>query len=183
LSTAHGVFGCLYAPGLLTFAPGSPRATLTIRRVWLGVLALSAVCGALLITQGLLPADSTLNERDFVQEYLLARAILDRVDPYQPIQTLAARYSESSGFFEKTDPTPHPPTVGLLALPLGLVSYPVAARAWFGFELVCLVGAVAILVRVTGLPMPLRTVPFLAVALIAWPPVTLEIRLGQLMVP
>jgi hypothetical protein len=154
-----------------------------MRRVWLGVLGVSALVGALVLTRSLLPVDATLDQKDFAQEYLLARTILNGVDPYQPIQVLAARYGLETGVFQKLHPTPHPPTVGLLALPLGLVSYPLATRAWFGFELVCLFGAVALLIRGAGLPLELRNVPLLAVALIAWPPVTLEIRLGQLMLP
>jgi hypothetical protein len=155
----------------------SPRG----RRVWLGVLAASALAGALVLTRSLLPVEATLDEKDFVQEYLLARAILDRVDPYQPIDVLGARYGQFNGFFQKTHPTPHPPTVGLLALPLGLMSYGTAVRVWFGLELTCLVASVVLLIRGAGLPLWLRNAPLLAVALIAWPPVSLDLLLGQLM--
>jgi Glycosyltransferase family 87 len=152
------------------------------RRLCLGALALGAGFGALVLLN-LVPVDSTLMEKDFGQEYLLARAILDRVDPYQPIQVLGARYVGVTGYFDKPYPTPHPPTVGLVALPFGLLSYPSAVRAWFGFELGCLVAAVGLLIRGAGLRIRLRNAPVLALALVAWPPLTLELGLGQLMLP
>jgi hypothetical protein len=160
-------------------APASPVA----RGVRLAVLAALTAFGAFLLTLGLYPRDSTLYDKDFAQEYLLARAIRDGVDPYQPIQVLGARYVEIFGYFDKQHPTPHPPTVGLLALPLGLLSYPAAVRAWFGFELVCLIAALGLLVRGAELPVRMRSVPLLAIALVPWPPLTLEIGLGQLMLP
>jgi hypothetical protein len=122
-------------------------------------------------------------QKDFAQEYLLARAIRDGVDPYQPIQVLGARYVDIVGYFDKQHPTPHPPTVGLLALPLGWLSYPAAVRVWFGFELVCLLAAIGMLVRASRVPIPLRSLPLVGVALVLWPPLTLEIGLGQLMLP
>jgi len=152
------------------------------RRVCLGVLAACAGLGALLLVS-LVPGDATLMEMDFGQEYLLARAILDGVDPYQPVQVLGTRYVGSTGYFDKPYPTPHPPTVGLLALPLGWLSYPSAVRVWFGVELVSLLIAVGLLVRGAGLPIRLRNAPLMALALVAWPPVTLELGLGQLMLP
>jgi len=147
------------------------------------VLAALVALGAFLLTFGLYPHDSTLYEKDFGQEYLLARAIRDGVDPYLPIQTLGARYVGVIGYFDKQHPTPHPPTVGLLAFPLGLLSYPAAVRVWFAFELVCLVAALGMLARATGVPIRLQSLPVLAVAMVLWPPLTLEIGLGQLMLP
>jgi alpha-1,2-mannosyltransferase len=146
-------------------------------------LATFVALGAFLLTFGLYPQDSTLYQKDFGQEYLLARAIRDGVDPYLPIQTLGARYVDVTGYFDKQHPTPHPPTVGLLAFPLGLLSYPAAVRVWFAFELVCLVAALGMLVRAARVPIRLQSVPLLAVALVLWPPLTLEIGLGQLMLP
>jgi hypothetical protein len=148
------------------------------------LLATLVVLGAFLLTFGLYPRDSTLYQKDFGQEYLLARAIRDGADPYELIQTLGARYVDvTTGYFDKQHPTPHPPTVGLLALPLGLLSYPAAVRVWFAFELVCLVAALGMFARAARVPIRTRSVPLLAVALVLWPPLTLEIGLGQLMLP
>src|ERR1700716_621502 len=125
-----------------------PAQASLARAVRLVFLATFVALGAFLLTFGLYPQDSTLYQKDFGQEYLLARAIRDGVDPYLPIQTLGARYVDVTGYFDRQHPPPRPPTVGLLALPLGLLSYSTAARVWFAFELVCLVAALAMLVRV-----------------------------------
>jgi Glycosyltransferase family 87 len=163
-------------------AAGSTRLSPIARRLCIGILAVSAAFGALVFLI-LVPGDSGLNEKDFGQEYLLARATLDRIDPYQPIRELGARYVSASGYFDKPYPTPHPPTVALMALPLGLLGYSSAVRIWFGFELVCLLASVALLIQGAGLPIPLRMVAVIAVALVAWPPMTLELGLGQLTLP
>jgi hypothetical protein len=146
-------------------------------------LGAAAIVGTLELAFGLTLTDATLFEKDFGQEYLLARAIREGVDPYQPIDVLAARYVQVIGFLDKSHPTPHPPTVGLLALPLGFLSYPVAVRTWFVLELVCLLAAVMLLISGARLPFRLRIAPLLALALVAWPPITLELGLGQLMLP
>jgi alpha-1,2-mannosyltransferase len=160
------------------------RGSVRVARVmWLAGLSLAALFGALVLSLSLVPSDSTVADKDFGQEYILARAILDHVDPYQPVQELAARYVTVTGNFVKAHPTPHPPTVGLLALPLGLLSYPVAARVWFGFELGCLLTALALLGRGANVPLRPGSVALLALALVGWPPMTLELGLGQLMLP
>ena len=51
--------------------------------------------------------------------------------------------------------------------------------AWFGFELVCLVAAVGLLIRGAGLRIRARIGAVLALALIAAPPLTLELGLGN----
>lgn len=152
------------------------------RRIGLVALGAAAALGAY-FTLSLIPTDATMFNKDFGQEYLLARAIRDRVDPYQPIQVLAARYVQATGYLDKEHPTPHPPTVGLLALPLGFLSYSAAVRAWFFFELGCLVALVTLLTRAGSLPFRVRIAPVLALALVVWPPITLELGLGQLMLP
>src|ERR687885_615186 len=65
---------------------------------------------------------SAVYDKDFVQEYVLARAIADRAAPYAPVQDLAAQYIAaqpdqaltSRMGVELSLPTPHPPPVGLL---------------------------------------------------------------------
>ena len=143
----------------------------------LALLALAVSFGVLVLFAVLLP-NATQTDKDFTQEYLLARAILDRASPYQPIDQLAARYVDPSGYFTKTHPTPHPPTVGLLALPLGLLSYSAAAQVWLAVELACLLGSVRLLTHERWA----RTLLF-SVALVGWAPVTLELGLGQLTAP
>src|SRR5260370_37798132 len=157
------------------------RPTLA-RRLGLIALAMAAGIGTF-FTGSLFPSEALIYDKDFGQEYLLARAIRAGVDPYLPIEVLAERFVQVTGYLAKVHPTPHPPTVGLLALPLGYLSFPDAVRTWFEFELVCLLAVVILLIRGAGLPFRLRIAPFLALALVAWPPITLELGLGQLMLP
>src|SRR5258708_5177171 len=157
------------------------RPTLA-RRLGLIALAMAAGIGTF-FTVSLFPSDALIYDKDFGQEYLLARAIRAGVDPYLPIEVLAERFVQVTGYLAKVHPTPHPPTVGLLALPLGYLSYPVAVRTWFVFEVLCLVALVALLIVGAKLPLQVGLAPFLGLALVAWPPINLELGLGQLMVP
>lgn len=129
-----------------------------------------------------------LYEKDFVQEYLLARAIADRRAPYAPVQDLAARYLPAQPDQSLTPgmgvrlwlPTPHPPPVGLLSLPLALVDYQVAARIWFGLELGLLVISVVLVGRTIGVRLPLLPAAGVALVLVGWTPVRQELNIGQL---
>jgi hypothetical protein len=139
-----------------------------------------AFLGALLLIGVLIPQAGSIY-KDFGQEYVLARAIRDGVDPYQSVQKLGERYVTSEGYFDKLHPTPHPPTVGLLALPLSYLSYGDATRIWLLIELGCLVGFVAM--AVGRQPAAFLLVVTGALALVAWPPMTLELGLAQLTMP
>ena len=96
-----------------------------------------------------LPLESLLPQyafrKDFVQEYVLARAVAERADPYVPIARLVAEYLGVVPEAVFPHPTPHPPTVGLLFLPLALTDYNTAAALWLAFEVVCLLVAVHVL--------------------------------------
>jgi len=117
--------------------------------------------------------------KDFGQEYLLGRAIADGVDPYVPIRDLAARYVDPRGLLDKPFPTPHPPSVGMLMVPLSLLDYVSAVRIWFGIQLVCLLVGVALTLRGAGLPQ-LRLIPVVIVGVLGWAPVVVDLAMGQL---
>src|SRR5690348_1192148 len=93
-------------------------------------LGLLAALGVLVLIFQLLPYTASV-DKDFAQEYVLARAIRAGADPYQSVHDLGAQFVTTQGYFDKPHPTPHPPTVGLLALPLGFMDYGAAARVWF----------------------------------------------------
>jgi hypothetical protein len=85
--------------------------------------------------------------RDLIQPYLLARAIRDGVDPYLSVQVLADRYFGVLPFRLFPHPTPHPPTVGIVFVPLSFLDYQDLAWLWFGLELMCIAGSVWLLAR------------------------------------
>jgi len=119
--------------------------------------------------------------KDFLQEYLLARAVADGTHPYLPIWVLAERYLGALPNAVFYHPTPHPPTVGVLFLPLSALDYPTAAAVWLGLEIACLVAAVWLLGRAAGARMSIPGVLATATALLAWYPVREDLILGQLM--
>ncbi len=122
--------------------------------------------------------------KDFVQEFLLARAFVDPThpDPYAPIRELAERYLVVVGYAVKEYPTPHPPTIGVLFSPLTLVDYSTAAAIWLAVQLASLVAAISILARAHGKHLQLTWLVALALLAIGWHPVHLDLGLGQLMI-
>jgi hypothetical protein len=75
--------------------------------------------------------------RDLQVEYLSARALRDGADMLQPLNVLSARY-----FPVPTDnfrhPNPHPPLLSFLAIPMTLVSFPVALGCWLAANVILL---------------------------------------------
>lgn len=122
-----------------------------------------------------------LFKRDFVQEYLMAKAIWHGVNPYLPLPELASRWLPAAvGQNALQHPTPHTPLVGLLSLPLGWVSYEMASGLWLLLELGCLAAATILLLRWWGAPVTtLRVAGLLALA-VGWIPVIEELWQGQL---
>lgn len=117
--------------------------------------------------------------KDLGQEYLLARALADGVNPYVPMRELAARYLDPAGYLDKTFPTPHPLSAGLLFLPALVLDYSTLVRVWFGLELVFLVLGLAWSAGAAGWPLRARMAPVVAFGLLAWFPVVIELGLGQ----
>ncbi len=165
------------------------RSPARAHRLLLSVIVAAAVLGGVPSLQEPLAAVSPAYLyrenaiKDFAQEYLLARALADGTDPYLPIHVLAARYLGIS--LERTypHPSPHPPPVAVLSLPLAAFDYPTAATAWLGAELICLVAAVYLLARTAGLQPTLMPSLAIAAVSLAWFPVADELLLGQLMLP
>ncbi|MGE5618016.1 MAG: glycosyltransferase family 87 protein [Sphingomonadaceae bacterium] len=126
--------------------------------------------------------------KDLVQEYILAKAILAGDNPYllsAHIRELAGRYVP--GYSDPWDPglptyhpTAHPPTTGMLFLPISILSYPQSALAWLLLEVVGLVISLYLLARASGLRLPIAAALILAAAALDWYPAPFELALGQL---
>ena len=157
---------------------GEGRIARWARRA-LAALAVAAGLAALpRLHESLLPPHVV--RKDFLQEYLLARAVAEGMDPYLPIAALAERYAGVSWGTAFSHPTPHPPPLGLLLLPLAWLDYPTAAAAWLAVELVALVAAVYAVALAQGRRLTLGAAMALALALVAWDPVYTDLVLGQL---
>lgn len=153
--------------------------------VWLRRLLAALVCVAGLMSIGR-SAPTLLRPyvymRDFVQEYLLARAVLSGVIPYLPIPDLARQFIGplplDAAFLH---PTSHPPPVAILALPLGLLEYQQAAVVWFVFEIGCVCVAVYLLLNWSGVGAHPWTLLLCTLAVFMWNPFWEELVFGQLM--
>lgn len=119
--------------------------------------------------------------KDFLQEYLMAKAILNGDNPYRPVRELAQIWlSDATSHNAITHPSLHPPLAGLLTLPLGLLSYEQASLVWFAFELVCMLIALILIFSGFGKPIkPLVVFVFLFIA-VGFGPVEDELWYGQL---
>jgi alpha-1,2-mannosyltransferase len=122
--------------------------------------------------------DPEVHGKDFRQEYLLARAVLDRANPYTPQRELAERYLPPAIAY--TVPSLHPPFMAVLAIPFGLIPFQAAAALWLLFELLLLF-VLAILATTPGggfRPTWRATLAFSV--LLVWYPVFEELLEGQL---
>ena len=168
----------------------SPSLGRLIRSRSLAVRGLRVTLASILILIGLVfggAATTTLQppglyDKDLLQDYLMARAIVHGVDPYLTIQALSERFLGRLPSAPRPTPTPHPPFAGLIFLPFSFLEYRIAATLWMGIEAISLVASIYLLFLVTGS----RRSPFAAVgvsaALLAWYPVFSDLENGQLMI-
>jgi hypothetical protein len=79
--------------------------------------------------------------KDLFQDYLMARAHLEGLDPYMRTSELGALLVPESAVALFPHPSPHPPPTLFLSLPGGLLGVSQAAAVWLLFEiaLLCLV--------------------------------------------
>ena len=135
--------------------------TIRLLQAAVGGLALGA-----LVTSVLIPAAYT---QDLQVEYLTAWALRDGVDIFTPLTELSARYFpvQTENF---PHPTPYPPLVALLSLPLTLLPFSVVAPLW----LLANVGLLIVIGRWLKLSMPT------SLMLAAWPPLWCLLSIGQL---
>ncbi len=121
--------------------------------------------------------------KDVLQMYLLGTAMREGVDPFAPIPNLVTSLLGPLGFdigLFFPHPTPHPPTLGLLAMPLTFLDYPTAAGVWFVLELSLLWVSIHLLGTVVGVRLhPVTGFVVLALGL-TWDPVTQDLGWGQL---
>src|SRR5438045_2840935 len=89
------------------FLYGRSRAAKRLRRVALALGISHGLVSLLMPAAALFPP--IVFGKDFVQEYVLARAVREHADAYLPVRTLAGRYlppiAQDGGSF--TLPTPH----------------------------------------------------------------------------
>jgi hypothetical protein len=122
-------------------------------------------------------------QKDILQEYTLARAIADGLDPYLPTPELVAHYCQCVPPWQNPVPTPHPPTLGVMLLPLALFQYEAVAIAWLVLEIACLVASVYLLGRVLDARLSVWQTLGIAAVLLLWYPFWVELTYLQLQLP
>jgi len=158
-----------------------PRSAIdkTLRRVLIGLLLVNGVAGLLLALASLI-VPKLVNDKDIVQEYVLPKALLNGADPALPVSELASRYAGIETLLHH--PTPHPPTVGIIFLPLSALDYRTAVYSWFAISLISLLVAVWMVNRSVGFRPSFTTIAIIALISIGWSPVMLDLNWGQLMI-
>ncbi len=155
--------------------------SLTVVLRWLLLLSILVLGGVGLYLGVLSLALPYVYMKDFIQEYLLGRATLEAVNPYLPLPELAERFIEALPTPIFPHPTPHPPFVALIALPLGFLTYQQAAIVWFLFELALIGTSTYLLLKIQLKKVPLTTLVLTFFVSLAWYPFREEIVTGQLM--
>lgn len=107
-------------------------------------------------------------KKDLQEEYLTARAWRDGADIFTPVTELSARYFPHPTE-EFPHPSPHPPLLALLSVPLTVLPFPVAVVFWLVLNIVLL------LIVGHWLGFPVRT----TLPLAAWPPLWCMLYMGQ----
>jgi hypothetical protein len=155
------------------------RTSWVLKLLFLLVATFNGLLGLLSIKGSISIPD--IYRKDFLQEYLMAKAILNGINPYLPVRELAQIWlSDATAYNAITHPSLHPPLMGLLSLPLGLLSYQQASLVWLAFESACMLIALMLIFRGFGKPIePLVLFVLLFMAL-GFGPVEDELWYGQL---
>ena len=152
------------------------------RLIALSIVSVVSVLGAislLLSASALQPPGS--EQKDIRQEWVLARSLVARSEPYGLIDERPAGHESLK--FGPGIPLPllHPLTDGLVFAAASLVSYQVFVILWFWFEVVCLFASAHLLSRVVQPHAPFPASVVVGLGLVCWSAVATELRLGQLM--
>ena len=116
-------------------------------RIYLTAIIVIGICslaGTIVTFRELFSAlDPILSpRRDFIQEFLLAKAAAAGVDPYLSLEVLAKKMLTFPVERIFPHPSPHPPGLLMLIIPLGYMSYFTAQIFWFGLQLIFLAAIV-----------------------------------------
>ena len=129
-------------------APIGPPGALRFRVLLLIMAASLTLLGIILLDVELHSLQARyVYGKDFIQDYLLAKAVLKGANPYAPLPQLVDQFIGHLPYPVFPQPSPHPPPSALLSLPLGALTYPQAAALWFLFEVICVLLAVYMLLR------------------------------------
>ncbi len=141
----------------------------------LAALLIAGVIGIISINLSFSP--DYLWKKDFLADFVSARAVHLHLSPYDPLPTLAARMGYDQPTFRH--PNPHTPVFTLFSIPFGWFSYKTAAQLVMGTEIAAL--AVAVLMLFLLSDITLTAARFFTVFVISfgWGSVWENLALGQ----
>jgi hypothetical protein len=148
--------------------------------MWVGL----AVTSLLVFLRALPALTSGAYHNDFTQDYLLARAAVDGLDPYLPLADLADLYLPTSqaktGVITLPLASPHPPAVAIMFIPFTVMPLETANALWFVAQL----GLLLLLCFLVFPPRPGSRMQWHAIGffclLLCWSPIVIELFYGQL---
>ena len=153
------------------------RMMVVLRYILVGLVVLMGLARLRIILL-LLGSPTSYQERDVLQEYLMAKALISGVNPYLPLNELAQMFIGKFSFLPH--PAPYPPFIAILSTPLLLFSLNNVIVVWFIIEVVCLIaisGMLTILWR--GRVDWVRAI-FILFLLLTWYAVMVDLLYGQL---
>ncbi len=153
------------------------RMMVFLRYLLVGLVGLMGLA-RLRIILILLVSPATYLQRDILQEYLMAKALVTGVNPYLPLTELAQMFIVKFPFLPH--PAPYPPFVAVMSIPLSWFSHNNAIIVWFIFEMACLITLACMLsVLWKGRLEWVRAI-FILLVLLTWYPVMVDLLYGQL---
>lgn len=129
-----------------------------------------------------LQSHTYIYRKDILQEYLLVRAAISGGSPYRNLPELAIEFLGVKDTQILPHPTPHPPSIIPLVLWMAPLTYETSALVWLILELCFLVACGYLAARRLVLRPEVGWGLVIAVAMVGWYPVYLELVYGQLMV-
>src|SRR5882724_11379488 len=120
-----------------------------------------------------------LYRKDFMQEYVLGKAVADGENIYVVFPILVEKYFDPMPDIPMSHPTPHTPVAAMLSVPIGLFSYRTAAVVWLVVELCGLAVAIELLIRWWGEHVALWKKGILFLMCLGLGPVVRELFCGQ----
>ncbi len=152
---------------------------------WLGLLIVLFFLGIAMrqIVSVYQARDDYFNQRDFVSDYLTARAALAGTNIYTPLPELGQQFGLPLPPRVFEHPSPHPPFLILFSTPLGWFSPYAATAVWMVIGVVCLFFCVRLLANGLSLRLPLWSQLVLTLLVIGWPPIASDLYIGQMNLP
>ncbi len=150
----------------------------TMRLFLLGIAALSGVIAGKQLFASF--GSNEVHCRDFIQEYVFAKAVLAGDDPYLPMPKMVERYFDPAPKVNWSHPAPHTPVTAVLSIPLAWLDYPLAAFLWLMLELTLFLLIWTAYFRWWGEPISWRMRATLVLLSLSLGPVIQELWFGNL---